>query len=82
MLLHKLCHEYAKRIYKIAMPYIMIDAILIIISTKFLFILYSARALRTTTQYIIIIYLLMVTYINVQRNSFTDIYIKYIFNSY
>ena len=47
-------------------------------STKFLFILYSARALRTTTQYIIIIYL--VTY--VQRNSFTDIYIKYIFNSY
>ena len=50
----------------------------IIISTKFLFILYSARALGTTTQYIIIIYL--VTYL--QRNSFTDIYIKYIFNLY
>ena len=26
-LLHKLCHEYAKRIYKTAMPYIMIDVI-------------------------------------------------------
>ena len=29
ILLHKLCHEYAKRIYKTAMPYIMIDVILI-----------------------------------------------------
>ena len=27
ILLHKLGHEYAKRIYKTAMPYIMIDVI-------------------------------------------------------
>ena len=27
ILLHKLGHEYAKRIYKSAMPYIMIDVI-------------------------------------------------------
>ena len=42
-----------------------------IISTKFLYILKSARALITSTQYITILLG------NAQRNSFTHIYIKF-----
>ena len=43
-----------------------------IISTKFLFILYSARALRTTTQYITIIMIIIIIYCVVVLNARTE----------
>ena len=50
-----------------------------VISTKFLFILYSARALRTTTQYIITIYLVTYNVIRLQLPiSISSIYLIHI----